>query len=216
MQESNVPILIKHPPQVQYIGAGLIIFSSILFFLTLPPSYIDFLLFIVLIFLGATLFSLGHSGRRISPLLKKEDILFKKYKFLKNRILCQYKSREFEIVPFLGYTLHGYIRRFNHRLGAPDEPHVEIWTKTNANVSCVEDPYKKILRIRILRKPDTYIQEDLKAYGEIEHLLSLGFTRRGKDTYLLAMLDLDTNPDALAKTLDAMSEIVERYADDER
>jgi len=207
---SNMPILIKYPTLIQYIGAGFIIFAPIFFYLMLPPSYIDFLLFIVLIFLGADLFSLGRSGKRIFPLLKKESILFKKYKFLKNKIFCQYKGKEFEIVPFSGYTLHGYIRRFDHRFGVPDEPHVEVWTKITATVSCIEDPYKKILRI--LRKPDTYIQEDLKAYGgNISYLLFLGFTKRDNDTYLLAMLDVDTTSYILAKTLDAMSEIIEKY-----
>jgi hypothetical protein len=210
MQKNNLPALIKYPTQVQYIGAGLILFSPILFFLTLPPSYIDFFLFIALIFLGASLLPLGHSGKRIFPLLKKENIFFKEYKFLKNRVFFQYKSKEFEIVPFLRYSLHGYLRRFDHRLGAPDEPHMEIWTKITATVPCIEDPYKKILRI--LRKPDTYIQENIKEYGgNISDLLFLGFTKRDNDTYLLAMLDVDTTAYILTKMLDIMSEIVERY-----
>jgi len=204
----NLPLLIKYSTLLQYIGAGLIIISLILFVITLPPSYIDFLLFLLLIFLGDTLFFWGRSVKSIFFLLKKEDILFKKYKFLKNGILYQYKEREFEMIPFSGYTPNYYIKSFGYGWKTP-EPHIEIWTKVNST-EYIEDPYKKILRI--IHKPRKYIQEDLKEYGKnVSDLLFLGFTKRGKDKYLLAMLEWDTKPYVIAKVLDIMIEIVEKY-----
>ncbi|MCK4310496.1 MAG: hypothetical protein KAV48_06500 [Methanomicrobia archaeon] len=60
-------------------------------------------------------------------------------------------------------------------------------------------------------KPHKYINEAFKEYGNISDLFFLGFTKRGKNKYLLAMLEWGVKPDTLAETLDAMSGIIEKY-----
>jgi hypothetical protein len=213
MQE-KVPIILKNLTLIQYTGVGLMILAPILFCLMLPPSCIDFLFFIALILLGSRFFILSYTGKNLPLLLKREEILSKKYKFLKNKIVFEYKNKKFEIVLFSGFSFRGFLDALYYSWGTLDfgvpESHLEIWTKTKADVSYIRDPYRKILRK--LHKPHKYIEEDLKEYGEnISDLFFLSFTKRGKDKYLLAMLDWDTKPYVLSKVLDAMSEIVEKY-----
>ncbi|MEA1993089.1 MAG: hypothetical protein U9N35_01650 [Euryarchaeota archaeon] len=104
--------------------------------------------------------------------------------------------------------------------GYSPHSHLKMWTKTTFSVPTVKDPEELIMRrvslsvFSELMKPHKYIQENLKKYEEIPDLFFLGFTRRNNDTYLLAMLEWKVTPDAIVKTLDAMSEIVERYEEE--
>ncbi len=126
------------------------------------------------------------------------------------------------MIPFLNVTPQGIIRGLYYSWGTLDfgipKSHLELWIKlSTTNVFFIEDPYQRVLQkytgsLGEFMKPHRYIQEDLKEYGKnVSDLLFLGFTKRGKDKYLLAMLEWDTKPYVIAKVLDIMIEIVEKY-----
>jgi hypothetical protein len=173
------------------------------------------------IFLGIHLYIAGDVAEKFISLFRVREISYKAYKFLYNKILFEYENKKFEVVPFSNVSFRGIIRGLYYSWGTLDfgipKSHLDVYIKTKANISYNEDPYRVVIRkytgsFGEFIKPHKYIDEDLKEYGEsISDLFFLGFTKRGKETYLLAMLEWNTKAYVLAKILDVMSEIVEKY-----
>jgi|GEM_PF-3066168 len=230
MQENNLPLSIRNPKGIKTLSIIIFIIDPLLFLiinmlfprLSFFTTMVLFIFMLLGIYLAIHLYTTGCVGEKFIFLFQIRKVSYKSYKFLYNKFIFKYNNKEFKMIPFLNVTPQGIIRGLYYSWGTLDfgipKSHLELWIKlSTTNVFFIEDPYQRVLQkytgsLGEFMKPHRYIQEDLKEYGKnVSDLLFLGFTKRGKDKYLLAMLEWDTKPYVIAKVLDIMIEIVEKY-----
>jgi len=227
MSENNMSLLIKSPLLTKILSILLFIISPLLFFIIIAhfPELsfsVDVFLFVFMvagIYLGIYLYTIGDLAESFISVLQIKNLSYKKFQLLQSKIILEYATKQFELISFSRFNLHSIfmVLHYGGEGGGFPKSHLELWVSTKSENYSTENPYLEVTRkyaydLGELMKPHKYIQEDLEDYGKnISDLFFLGFAKRGKDKYLLAMLDWNTKPYVLAKMLDIMSEIVEKY-----
>ncbi len=226
MQNNKIPRVIKEPILIKVLSMLIFTASPLLFLivnilfpeLSFLVSVFLFILMLLGIFLGMHLYTTGSLAEKFISILQTRECLYKKIVFLQSKITFEYNDKQFELISFSRFKLHSiYMTLVYGDIGRGfPKSHLELWVLTTADIYCNESPYTKVTRkyaydLGEFMKPHKYINEAFKEYGNISDLFFLGFTKRGKNKYLLAMLEWGVKPDTLAETLDAMSGIIEKY-----